>query len=857
MSTVPEAAASSPSVPPGDHAVRFYDHEHKLLDEIAEFLDVGLRSGGHAVAIATSEHRAELKRRLTGFGGRTANDLGSRLVLLDAQETLDAFMVDGCPDADLFEARLVPVIAAVPEGKPLHAFGEMVALLCEGGQYEAALALEELWNGLVRKHRFSLFCAYPRHLFASKDRARAFQHVCGAHGSLLNLRDDELKDDGDPAQVLLRLRQRNLALEVELERSREAQQALRQREREFAEFLDNASEGIHKVASDGTILYANRAELHLLGYSWEEYVGHNIAEFYVEQQRIDRILQRLQAGEVLRDEPAVLRCKDASRKHVLICSNGYFENGKLVYTRCFTRDASERIARDQALQQRDDLIRQAPVGAVLLTGPELRFELANEAWCKMVGRSEVEGRTFGEVLPELAGGETEHLIREVMRTGQPFASDEFRTLLTNGDAGPQDHFFRFCLHPLARVDGSVEGVIGIALDVTDQARARRLMEATMLEREQLLQSAREASRAKDEFLAMLGHELRNPLSPIVTALQLMRMRGDTGTAREQAIIQRQVDHLVGLVDDLLDVSRVTRGKIELKRSINDMSAVLAKAIEQASLLLEQRSHQFHVQVEPGLVCDCDPVRIAQVVANLLTNAARYTNVGGQIWLRAWREDGGTVAVSVRDNGNGISDETLPKLFELFFQGERGVDRAEGGLGIGLALVKNLVELHGGRVEAHSEGKGRGSEFLVYLPSRTQAPAQSGGNSQSAPAWTAARSKCRRILLVDDNADAADTLGELLRGSGYEVAVFNDPVSALGQLPDLRPDVAVLDVGLPVMDGYELARKIREACGASCKLVALTGYGQDADKDRAREAGFQRHMVKPVEPDQLLRLLADL
>jgi CheY-like chemotaxis protein len=352
---------------------------------------------------------------------------------------------------------------------------------------------------------------------------------------------------------------------------------------------------------------------------------------------------------------------------------------------------------------------------------------------------------------------------------------------------------------------------------------------------------------------MLGHELRNPLSPIVTALQLMRMRGDTGTAREQAIIQRQVDHLVGLIDDLLDVSRVTRGKIELKRGIHDMSGVLAKAVEQASLLLEQRSHRFEADIEPGLVCDCDAVRIAQVVANLLTNAARYTEVGGQIRLRCWRKDDGTVAVSVRDNGNGIAADMLPKVFELFFQGERGVDRAEGGLGIGLALVKSLVELHGGRVEARSAGKGCGSEFLVYLPSRARAAAEAddGAGGQAAPAVAG---KGRRVLVVDDNADAAETLGELLRCSGYDVFVFNDPVSALARLAELRPDVAVLDVGLPVMDGYELAARIRQARGASCTLIALTGYGQDADKERARAAGFDRHLVKPVAPERLMREL---
>jgi PAS domain S-box-containing protein len=433
VSGVDMAAVSDPPNdvlgPAGEHAVRFYDHEEELLGEITEFLDAGLRSGGYAIAIATADHRAELRRRLAGFGGRGAAAPGDRLVLLDAEETLDAFMVDGHPDRGRFEAHLVPIILRAPPGRPLHAFGEMVAILCDRGQYEAAVALEALWNHLVRSHRFSLFCAYPRRLFAAKERSRAFQHVCGAHRSLLDLLDDGAEEDGDPERALVRARHRSLALEVELQRSREAQQVLRQRERDFAEFLDNASEGIHKVAADGTILYANRAELQMFGYAWEEYVGHNVADFYVERARIEQILHRLRSGEVLRDEPALLRCKDGSHRHVLICSNGCFENGELVYTRCFTRDASERIARDQALEQRNGLIRQAPVGAVLLVGPELRFELANEAWCRMVGRTELEGRTFGEVFPELAGEDTEHRIREVMRTGRPFAADEHRALL--------------------------------------------------------------------------------------------------------------------------------------------------------------------------------------------------------------------------------------------------------------------------------------------------------------------------------------------------------------------------------------------------------------------------------------------
>ncbi|MDB5954214.1 ATP-binding protein [Ramlibacter sp.] len=839
---------------PADHAVRFYDDDQPLLDEVGEFLDDALRAGGHAVAIATPEHRVELSRRLHGFGGRSAQEaalMSQRLILLDAAQTLDLFMVNGRPDAALFAAALAPALAHASRGKPLHAFGEMVAVLCEQGEYDAALALEALWNEHVSRVGFSLFCAYPWRLFSSAERTRAFQHICTAHSRLLEPVRGKMAALMDPAHAVAHLQQQALVLEAEVQHRREAEQVLRARERELADFLDNASEGIHKVAADGTVLYANRAELEMLGYGWDEYVGQNIVGFYVDQHQIQGILERLKAGEVLDDEPALLRCKDGSHKPVVINSNGYFENGELVYTRCFTRDASERVAREQAREERNNLILQAPVGAALLIGPELRYELANEAWCRMLGRGAVVGRTFAEVFPELAGTATEQAIRQVLRSGEAFAADEHRLLLDLGTGSHEERFFKFNLQPLRAASGGIQGIIAVAVEVTEQVRARQELQRSAAEREQLLESVREASRVKDEFLAMLGHELRNPLSPIVTALQLMRMRGETGTAREQGIIQRQVDHLVRLVDDLLDISRVTRGKIELKRETCELSPILTKAVEQASILLEQRSHRLEIEIEPGLHCDCDPVRVAQVVANLLTNAARYTDVGGHIRLHAWRESDDRLAISVRDNGSGIAADALPRLFELFYQGERGVDRAEGGLGIGLALVRSLVELHGGSVHAHSEGKGHGSEFVVRLPYRVREAA-----SPSAPEAEALATPApgRRVLLVDDNVDAAEVMGELLRASGHEVTLFADPVSALLALEQLRPEVAVLDIGLPVMDGYELAARVRETCGDDCLLIALTGYGQENDRLRSRAAGFHTHLVKPVAPDRLLALL---
>lgn len=831
------------------HSVRFYERDQEVLAEVSDYLDSALRSGGLAVAIATEAHRSELARQLSGFGGPGWHP--GTLVMLDAAETLNSFMVDGAPDAGRFKATIEPLLDKCDEGKPRHAFGEMVAVLCERGQYEAALELEALWNDLLARHRFSLFCAYPKRLFASGAQARLFRHVCAAHTSVTAWAAERPGAPVEPSSGEAALLEQTVALQREIELRKNAERTLRQREQELSEFLDNASEGIHKVAADGTILYANRAELHLLGYDWDEYVGRNIASFYVEQDLIAGILSRLQRGEELRDQPAMLRCKDGSHKPVLIYSNAWIEDGQLRYTRCFTRDASERLARDQALQQRNDLILQAPVGAAILAGHELRFELANEAYCRMLNCSDIVGKTVFEVFPELRGSPTESLLHEVMRSGEAHTTDEHRALIDLGK-GAEERFFKLTLQPMRSAEGGVCGIIGIAVDVTDHVRARQALERSSVEREQLLVALREASRAKDEFLAMLGHELRNPLSPIVTALQLMRMRGDTGTSREQAIIQRQVDHMVRLVDDLLDISRVIQGKIELKRERADIASVLAKAVEQASMLLEQRGHKLNIDLQPGLQCTCDAVRLAQVVANLLTNAARYTEAGGDISLRAWRDGVGHLAISVRDNGRGLAPQMLTRVFELFYQGERGLDRAEGGLGIGLALVRSLVELHGGTVEAFSEGRGHGSEFTVRLPwVECDEPSSA---KHGLPVASGGAASVKRVLLVDDNKDAVETMAELLRMNGYEVEVFTDPVSALEQLARVRPEVAVLDIGLPVMDGYELGRRIGEACGSSCLLVAMTGYGQEADKTRSQAAGFRHHLVKPVSPQALVELL---
>ncbi|HLU67951.1 MAG TPA: ATP-binding protein [Kofleriaceae bacterium] len=389
--------------------------------------------------------------------------------------------------------------------------------------------------------------------------------------------------------------------------------------------------------------------------------------------------------------------------------------------------------------------------------------------------------------------------------------------------------------------------------------------AVAIERSRLFEAERQArsraeraDRRKDEFLAMLGHELRNPLSPILTALELMRLRADDQVRKERQIIERQVSHLVRLVDDLLDVSRITRGKVELRRRPIEVAEIVAKAIEMASPLLEERRHQLATSMPTsGVVVYGDEQRLAQVVANLLTNAARYTEPGGSIAVRA-TTDGRDVEIEVSDTGAGIAPDLLPVLFDMFVQGERALDRSEGGLGLGLAIVSNLVAQHGGTVRADSPGLGRGSTFTVRLPLAGEDAALAAEVAPPSRRATTERGEIRRVLVVDDNRDAAETLAEALSYFGYETRVALDGPGALAAAPGFEPHAALLDIGLPLMDGYELADRLRALPGMDdLRLVAVTGYGQPSDRKRSLEAGFDEHMVKPVDPRALEALLARL
>jgi signal transduction histidine kinase len=373
------------------------------------------------------------------------------------------------------------------------------------------------------------------------------------------------------------------------------------------------------------------------------------------------------------------------------------------------------------------------------------------------------------------------------------------------------------------------------------------------ERTRALFEAERANGAKDEFLALLGHELRNPLAPILTAIELMKIKDAKVLERERNVIERQVRHMVQLVDDLLDVSRVTRGKVQLRLEPIEIAPVIAQAVETVAPLLEQRQHRLSVSVpKTGLLVRGDAFRLAQVFANLLMNSAKYTPAGGKIAIHAARS-GERVEISVRDDGSGITRAMLERIFEPFVQGQRSSDVGSGGLGLGLPLVRSLVALHEGSVRAESEGPGQGSEFIVDLPLLAQVSSSAGQHVEGQLCATVEAAK-RRLLVVDDNADAAEMMAEGLRVLGYSVHAAYDAQSALAVARSFRPDYAVLDIGLPAMDGYELGRRLREFLGEGLTLVAVTGYAQDGDRERSRREDFADHLVKPIDLGVLARVL---
>ena len=503
--------------------------------------------------------------------------------------------------------------------------------------------------------------------------------------------------------------------------------------------------------------------------------------------------------------------------------------------------------RDQLIEREYHLQEQAYLASIVSSSDDAiiskTFDGIVQTW--NAGAERIFGYTADEMIgqsitllipPERQDEEPKLLER--LRRGESI--DHFETVRVTKGGRRID--ISLTVSPVRDANGRLIGASKIARDITQRKQAEAAL--------------READRRKDEFLATLAHELRNPLAPIRNSLHILRLKAANDTAADSVceMMERQVNHMVRLVDDLMEVSRITRGSIELRREPIDLAAVIRSAVETSRPLIEGAGHQLAISLpREAISLYGDEVRLAQVFANLLNNAAKYTDRGGQIWITA-RRDGSDVAVTVRDNGIGLEANVLPVVFDMFMQADRKHERSQGGLGIGLTLVKSLVEMHGGSVSVQSAGPNQGSEFTVRLPIAKHAPRE-----VTAPTTPQSVTQSRRrVLVVDDNADSAASLGMLLKILSMDVKLANDGWTALATIESFRPDVVLLDLGMPGMDGFEVARRVRERSEFDgIVLIALTGWGQPDDRDRTQAAGFQHHLVKPADIAALRLLLGSV
>ncbi len=516
---------------------------------------------------------------------------------------------------------------------------------------------------------------------------------------------------------------------------------------------------------------------------------------------------------------------------------------------------TEETAHVKAERERDHLMREAQQAAkdlrtwfdnapgfvALLRGRDFVFEMVNQAYYQLVGHRPIEGLPAFQALPEVQEQGFQQLLERVYDTGEPFVGRAMPLEVQREPGGPVSRVYVDLVYqPVRDASGRTVGIFAQGHDVSDQVRAA--------------ESLREADRRKDEFLATLAHELRNPLAPIRQAASLAKNMALDATRRAWAleVIERQAGHMAVLLDDLLDVSRISRGRLELRMQTVQLQDVVNAALEACGPLVERKHHTLEVDLPAvPVTLQADPIRLTQVLSNLLSNAAKYTDTGGRIALSA-RGEGEELVLRVRDNGIGLSPQAQATVFEMFSQVSSAIDRAEGGLGIGLALSKGVVELHGGTVVARSAGVGQGSEFEIRLPWVRPESAGGGTSSAAAPAARAGR----KVLLADDNQDALETLAMLLETAGHHVVTASSGDEAVALAARERPDAVVLDIGMPGMNGYAAAEAIRQtAAGRDILLVALTGWGQAEDQARSRAAGFDHHFTKPVEIDQLQAVLS--
>ncbi|HZS05992.1 MAG TPA: PAS domain S-box protein [Blastocatellia bacterium] len=870
-----------------EHFVQFYESDVFLLNSLSGYIGTGLGAGDGCIVVATPAHREGLEKRLYASGlDVAAAGARGQYVSLDAAGTLEQFMADGVPAPDRFAEVIGGVIARAAEGRRhVRIFGEMVELLRAGGNHAAAISLEKLWNDLGKTHSFSLFCAYPINGFGGEALAGPLSDVCASHSRVIPAESyAALADTEDRLRAVALLQQRAESLEAEVAERREVEQQLRLSEIRYRRLFEAASDGILMVDPEThKITDANPSMTTLLGAAREELTGKELWEVGLLKSReasAEAFIQLREKGAICFDH-LPLRTGDGQHRDVELVTSIYRTNGHQVI-QCNVRDVTMRKQAEAVtahlaaiVESSDDAIISKSLEGIILSwnkGAERIFGYRAE---------EVVGRPITILFPPDRADE-EPGILERLRRGERI--DHYETVRVTKDGRTVD--ISLTISPIRDRGGRIIAASKIARDITERRQAeaalravKNELEAQLEERKQLLareQAARaeaeRANRMKDEFLATVSHELRTPLNAILGWCHMLH-KGDPDeatVARALKTIEHSARSQARLVEDILDVSRVITGKLRLNVGPVDVATVINAAVDSVQLAADSKGVHLEVTLDPAARHVMgDPSRLQQVVWNLLSNAIKFTPRGGRVAVRLERA-GSDLQISVSDTGSGISQDFLPFIFDRFRQADGTSTRRHGGLGLGLAIVRHLVELHGGTVRADSPGKGGGATFTIRLPlaaapgqaesQRKDAESQLPDEDSGTPASPLPSLEGVRVLVVDDDQDTLQMLTAMLTEYGAVVEVAASAAEALEILQWYRPDVLVSDLAMPDEDGYSLIGKVRAREAESSRqtpALVLTAYVRVEDRAQALSAGFDLFVPKPVEAGELITAIANL
>jgi PAS domain S-box-containing protein len=854
-----------------EHFVQFYETDLFLLNSLAGFVSTGLERGEICIAAATEDHLAGVDARLLEYGIDADRARASgQYIWLEAAQTLSKFMVDGSPEPSRFaDAVCKPIEQAISTGGRVRVFDELVALLWSEGNHSAALQLEELWNKLHNNSPFSLFCAYPLNGFVGGELAKSVEEVYSAHTKVIPAESyNELADSDGHRRAVLKLQQKAKSLEFEIAARESLQRQLQISETLYRKHCDAIGDGLIILDPDTQkITDLNDSAKRLFGTDIE-FAGKELWEIglfpSVESSR--KAFMELQQNAFVRFDHLEVKQSEAQGRFVELVGSLYsYEKRRLAQFQI--RDTTERKNTEQIashlaaiVESSDDAIISKTVEGIILTwnkGAERIFGYTSQ---------EVIGKSVLILIPPEKADE-EPIILDKLKRGERI--DHYETIRVAKNGSRLN--ISLTISPIRDGNGQIVAVSKIARDITEQKRIENEREQ-LLVREQLARSQAEtANRMKDEFLATVSHELRTPLNAIIGWSHLLtsgRIDGPTA-ARAIETIERNARSQAQLIEDILDVSRVISGKLRLKLGNVDLASVINAAIDSVQLAADSKDIHFAITLDPSVRRIMgDAGRLQQVVWNLLSNAIKFTHQGGLIEVRLDHVDS-QIQISVSDNGPGISAEFLPYVFDRFRQADGSSTRRSGGLGLGLAIVRHLIELHGGTVLVEST-PGQGATFTLCLPAgkseeRTPEQGKDSVSMRSFPSSDDLTDTVHalagiRILLVDDDTDNLNIIKILLTNQGASVLAVTSVAEALQVLNCDLPDVLVSDLAMPGEDGYVLIETVRteeQRTGRHLPAIALTAYVRVADRAQALSRGFDMFVPKPVEPRELITAIAGL